>query len=85
MIKLYLWCTLVGLVLVGLCYDVFWNCSPINARSDCEAAYRLMSGTDGDTILIPPSSGSSSTGLLNDTRSVSCGLRLSEENKRILG
>ena len=75
MIKLYLWLTLVGLVAVALRYDVSSTSSPINARLDSESAYRPMSGTDDDAVSLPLPTGSSSTGLLNDTRSVTSTVR----------
>jgi len=70
MIQLYLCLTLVGFVVVGFRHDVPGS-SPFNARSDCESAYRLMSGTEDGVVSLPQSSGSSSAGLLSDTRSKS--------------
>ena len=75
MIQLYLCLTLVGFVVVGPHHDVFDSCSPFNAHSDCESAYRLMSGTEDGAVSLPLSSGSSSAGLLSDTRSKSITVR----------
>ena len=67
---------LIGLLIVGLCYNGFSTFSPINARLDCEPAYRPMSGTNDDAVSVPHSSGSLSAELPSDARSVTKPVRV---------
>ena len=63
---------LVGFVVVGPLSEDFQLCSPINARSDRESAYRPMSGTTDDADSLPLSGGDLSTELFNAERLDSC-------------
>ena len=59
---------LVGFIVVGPLSKDFQLCSLINARSDRESAYRLMSGTTDNANSLPPSGGDLSTEMSNAER-----------------